>query len=133
MATKVGSLPARKGLSPANIAAAAEDSLRRLRTDRIDLYYAHRDDEDVPQEEYLAAFDALVQAGKVRAVGASNFTAERLRSALEISAKEGLAAFAALQPHYNLVERAGYEDDSPRCWPPRGWPACPTTGWPGAS
>ena len=105
IATKVGSLPDRKGLSAKNIAAAADDSLRRLRTDRIDLYYAHRDDPDTPQEEYLAAFDALVTAGKVRAVGASNFTAERLRSALEISAKEGLAAFVALQPHYNLLER----------------------------
>src|SRR5690242_9101729 len=111
IATKVGSLPDRKGLSAANITAAAEDSLRRLRTDRIDLYYAHQDDPDTPQEEYLAAFDALVRAGKVRAIGASNFTAERLRSALEISAKEGLAAFVALQPHYNLLERTGFERD----------------------
>jgi aryl-alcohol dehydrogenase-like predicted oxidoreductase len=109
IATKVSSLPARKGLGPANIAAAAEDSLRRLRTDRIDLYYAHRDDRDVPQQDYLGAFDGLVRAGKVRAVGASNFTAERLRSALDISAREGLAAFVALQPHYNLLERAGFE------------------------
>lgn len=111
IATKVGSLPDRKGLSAANITAAAEDSLRRLRTDRIDLYYAHRDDPDTPQEEYLAAFDALVRAGKVRALGASNFSAERLRSALEISVKEGLTPFAALQPHYNLLERAEFERD----------------------
>jgi aryl-alcohol dehydrogenase-like predicted oxidoreductase len=109
IATKVSSLAGRKGLGPANIAAAAEDSLRRLRTDRIDLYYAHRDDESVPQADYLGAFDELVRAGKVRAVGASNFTAERLRSALDISAKEDLAAFVALQPHYNLVERADFE------------------------
>jgi aryl-alcohol dehydrogenase-like predicted oxidoreductase len=109
IATKVSSLPARKGLDPANIAAAADDSLRRLRTDRIDLYYAHRDDEDVPQADYLGAFDELVRAGKVRAVGASNFTADRLGSALQISAREGLAAFVALQPHYNLLERADFE------------------------
>lgn len=109
IATKVGSLPARAGLSAANIAAAAEDSLRRLRTDRIDLYYAHRDDQDVAQEETLDAFDGLVRAGKVRALGASNFTAERLRSALEISARDGLASYVALQPHYNLLERAEFE------------------------
>jgi len=109
LATKVSSLPARKGLGAANIAAACDDSLRRLRTDRIDLYYAHYDDESVPQEEYLDAFDALVRSGKVRAIAASNFTAARLRSALEISRRDGLAEFVALQPHYNLVERADFE------------------------
>ena len=102
LATKVSSLPSRKGLAAANIAAACDDSLRRLRTDRIDLYYAHKDDQDVAQEEYLDAFDALVRAGKVRAIAASNFTAERLRSALEISAagRAGRVrrAAAALQP-----------------------------------
>lgn len=109
VATKVGSLPSRPGLSGANITAAVDDSLRRLRTDRIDLYYAHRDDPDTPQEETLDAFDALVRAGKVRALGASNFTADRLRSALEISARGGLAPYVALQPHYNLLERAEFE------------------------
>ena len=109
LATKVSSLPSRKGLGAANIAAACDDSLRRLRTDRIDLYYAHYDDQDVAQEEYLDAFDALVRAGKVQAVAASNFTAERLRSALEISRRDGLAEFVALQPHYNLVERTEFE------------------------
>ena len=109
IATKVGSWPQRKGLSAANIAAACDDSLRRLRTDHIDLYYAHRDDPDTAQEETLDAFDALVRAGKVRAVAASNFSAERLRSALEISARDGLAAYVALQPHYNLVEREEFE------------------------
>jgi aryl-alcohol dehydrogenase-like predicted oxidoreductase len=109
VATKVGSWPQRKGLSAANIAAACDDSLRRLRTDHIDLYYAHRDDPDTPQEETLDAFDALVRAGKVRVIGASNFSAERLRSALEISRRDGLAPFVALQPHYNLVERAEFE------------------------
>jgi aryl-alcohol dehydrogenase-like predicted oxidoreductase len=111
IATKVSSLPARPGLSKANITAAVEDSLRRLQTDRIDLYYAHKDDPEVAQEETLDAFDGLVRAGKVRALGASNFTAERLRSALEISARDGLAAYAALQPHYNLLERAEFETE----------------------
>ena len=109
IATKAGSLPSRPGLSAANIAAAAEDSLRRLRTDRIDLYYAHKDDPDTAQEETLDAFDGLVRAGKVRALGASNFSAERLRSALEISARDGLASYVALQPHYNLLERTEFE------------------------
>jgi aryl-alcohol dehydrogenase-like predicted oxidoreductase len=109
IATKVGSWPQRKGLSAANIAAACDDSLRRLRTDHIDLYYAHRDDPDTAQEETLDAFDALVRAGKVRAVAASNFSAERLRSALEISTRDGLTSYVALQPHYNLVERAEFE------------------------
>ena len=109
IATKVGSWPQHPGLSAANIATACDDSLRRLRTDHIDLYYAHRDDPDTPQEETADAFDALVKAGKVRAVAASNFSAERLRSALEISARDGLASYVALQPHYNLVERAEFE------------------------
>ena len=109
IATKVGSWPQRKGLSAANIAAACDDSLRRLRTDHIDLYYAHRDDPHTAQEETLDAFDALVRAGKVRAVAASNFSAERLRSALEISTRDGLTSYVALQPHYNLVERAEFE------------------------
>jgi len=110
VATKVGNLPGRRGLSRDNVIAAAEDSLRRLRIDRIDLYYAHTDDPDTPQEEYLAAFDELVRAGKVRAIGASNFDTDRLRSALEISGRDGLARFEAVQPHYNLVERE-YESE----------------------
>jgi aryl-alcohol dehydrogenase-like predicted oxidoreductase len=110
VATKVGSWPERKGLSAKNIAEAVDDSLRRLRTDHIDLYYAHRDDPDTAQEETADAFDALVRAGKVRAIGASNFTAERLRSALEISSRDGLASYVALQPHYNLMEREEYEN-----------------------
>ncbi|WP_130295041.1 aldo/keto reductase [Pseudonocardia sediminis] len=109
LATKVGALPGRTGLSAENIAAAARDSLRRLRTDRIDLYWAHRDDPDTAQEETLDAFDALVRDGSVRAIGASNFSAERIRSALEISARDSLTAFTAVQPHYNLMERDGFE------------------------
>ncbi|PXY38353.1 aldo/keto reductase [Prauserella flavalba] len=110
IATKVGSWERRPGLSAKNIKEAAEDSLRRLGTDHLDLYYAHRDVADVPLEETLMAFDALVREGKVRYLGASNFTAERLREALAVSAANGLARFVAVQPHYNLVER-GYERD----------------------
>lgn len=109
IATKVGSLPSRPGLGGENIKTACEDSLRRLRTDHIDLYYAHRDDPDTAQEETLDAFDALVREGKVRAVAASNFSAARLREALEVSDRDGLARYAAIQPHYNLMERGEYE------------------------
>src|SRR3954471_3842423 len=111
IATKVVSWPQRKGLSAANIAAACDDSLRRLRTDHIDLYYAHRDDPDTPVEDTLGAFDELVRAGKIRYVGLSNYSAERLSTVLTLSERHGLARPVALQPHYNLVERAGYEDE----------------------
>jgi aryl-alcohol dehydrogenase-like predicted oxidoreductase len=109
IATKVAKLPTRPGLSPTNIASAVEDSLRRLRTDYIDLYYAHDDDEKVSQEEYLTAFDRLVRDGKVRYLGASNFSAERLKSASKISLEGNLASFIALQNHYNILEREEYE------------------------
>ncbi|WP_433361066.1 aldo/keto reductase [Streptosporangium sp. CA-115845] len=108
VATKVGSLNGRTGLSAANIRAAAEDSLRRLRTDYIDLYWAHIDDAATPLEETLGAFDDLITEGKVRNIGASNYSAERLAEALEISEREGLARYGVLQQHYNLLER-GYE------------------------
>jgi aryl-alcohol dehydrogenase-like predicted oxidoreductase len=110
IATKVYSLATRPGLSPANIRAAVEDSLRRLQTDHLDLYYAHRDDADVPQEEYLAAFDALVREGKVRELGASNFSADRLASAAAIADAEGLTPFTVAQDRWSLVER-GIEDE----------------------
>jgi aryl-alcohol dehydrogenase-like predicted oxidoreductase len=106
IATKVAKLETRRGLSAANIAAAADDSLQRLGTDRIDLYYAHEDDPTVPLEETLGAFHALVGAGKVRYVAASNYSPERLEAALAISARDGLVSYVALQPEYNLVERA---------------------------
>ncbi|ANY07452.1 aldo/keto reductase [Pseudonocardia sp. HH130630-07] len=109
LATKVGSWPERPGLGAANVAAAARDSLRRLGTDRIDLYYIHRDDPDTAQEETLDALDALVREGLVRETGASNLGVDRLRSALEISARDGLTAFTAIQPHYNLMERDDVE------------------------
>jgi aryl-alcohol dehydrogenase-like predicted oxidoreductase len=109
IATKVAKLPTRPGLSPANIASAVEDSLRRLRSDYIDLYYAHEDDEKVSQEDYLTAFDRLIRDGKVRYLGASNFSAERLKSAAKISLEGNLASFIALQNHYNILEREEYE------------------------
>lgn len=108
LATKMGKWAAHPGLSPANVRRSIDDSLRRLRTDYVDLYYAHEDDPEVPQEEYMDAFDALVRQGKVRALGASNFTAERLASALAISRKNGLHSFRVSQDHYNLVDR-GFE------------------------
>lgn len=105
IATKVYSLEERPGLSAANLAAAVDDSLRRLQSDYIDLYYAHRDDESVAQEEYVAAFDALVTAGKVREVGASNFEADRLRSAVQIAKDAGQTPFTVAQDRWSLVER----------------------------
>jgi aryl-alcohol dehydrogenase-like predicted oxidoreductase len=94
-----------RSLKPDNVKAQCEASLRRLQTDRIDVYYAHFDDEETPLEDTLRAFDALVQAGKVRHVAASNYAPERLTRALELQREQGLAEFTVLQPHYNLVER----------------------------
>jgi aryl-alcohol dehydrogenase-like predicted oxidoreductase len=109
VATKVGMAPGAIGLAPGTIRSAAEASLRRLGVERIDLYYAHADDPKTPLEDSLGAFDALVRAGKVRYIAASNYTAPRLAEALAISARGGLARFVALQPHYNLVHRSEYE------------------------
>ena len=103
--TKVFSKRDRPGLRARNIVLAAEDSLRRLRTDHIDLYYAHRDDPETPQEEYVVAFDSLVESGKVREVGASNFTSARLSSALDLAAAEGLTGFTVAQDRWSLLER----------------------------
>ena len=110
IATKVGMLPGEGGarLEPARIAAAAEASLKRLGT-HIDLYYAHQDDRKTPLADSLAAFDALVKAGKVRAIGASNYSAERLAEALAISEREGLARYEVLQPEHNLMTRDKFE------------------------
>lgn len=113
IATKVGMdmKAAGKGLSKAHILASADNSLRRLGTDHIDLYQAHIDDNTVPLEETLEAFAQLVDAGKVRAVGASNYTAPRLAEALATSAAKGYPRFSVLQPHYNLVNRALFEGE----------------------
>lgn len=111
IATKVGMqmAPDRKGLSAAHIVRSAEDSLRRLQTDYIDLYFSHCDDASVPMEETLGAYQTLIAQGKVRAIGASNFTAERLGVALEVSRSNGLPRYEVLQPHYNLYARSDYE------------------------
>jgi aryl-alcohol dehydrogenase-like predicted oxidoreductase len=98
-----------KGLSAKYMIEAVEASLKRLQTDRIDLYQSHRDDPETPQEETAEAFDRLVKAGKVRAIGSSNFTPERLKSALELSQAKGLARYNSEQPQYNLYDRAGFE------------------------
>ncbi len=111
VATKVGMASGLEGLAPATIRAAADGSLKRLQTEHIDLYYAHRDDPDTPLEETLGAFDELVRAGKVSHIGASNYGAPRLAAALAVSDREGYARFVAVQPHYNLVERREYESD----------------------
>jgi aryl-alcohol dehydrogenase-like predicted oxidoreductase len=103
-------------LEAARIAAAADASLKRLGVDAIDLYYAHQDDPDTPMEETLRAFDALVQAGKVKVLGASNFTAERLAEALATSARLGTARYEVLQPEYHLLAREGFEAElQPLC------------------
>jgi aryl-alcohol dehydrogenase-like predicted oxidoreductase len=111
LATKVGKHPQFKGLSPENVRAAAEASLARLATDRIDLYYAHSDDPSTPIEDSLAAFAALIEEGKVRHVAASNYSAPRLAEALEIAERERLPRYVALQPEYSLVERGAYEGE----------------------
>ena len=95
-----------KGLSAAYLTRAIEDSLRRLGIETIDLYQAHRDDLVTPHEEVLGAFQTMIAAGKVRAIGASNYSAERFREALAASAAHGLPRFETMQPHYNLMERA---------------------------
>ena len=118
IATKVGieMAPEKKGLSRSYIFQAAEDSLRRLQTDYIDLYQSHTDDADTPLEETLGAYADLIEQGKVRAIGASNYKASRLAAALEISKKTGLPRYESLQPNYSLIEREGYEPDlEPLC------------------
>ncbi|HSE13771.1 MAG TPA: aldo/keto reductase [Rudaea sp.] len=109
IATKVAKYARRPGLSASNIALAVEDSLKRLQVDTIDLYQSHQDDPATPIAETLGAYAKLIEQGKVRAIGASNFTAARLAESLAVSAKHGLPRYEALQPEYNLVVRAGYE------------------------
>ena len=116
VATKVGMemAPDKKGLSAAYIFRAVEDSLKRLQTDHIDLYQAHKDDPDTPLEETLGAFGKLIKDGKVRAIGASNYSGPRLSQALAVSKKHGLPAYQTLQPDYNLYDRADYEKNLER-------------------
>lgn len=111
LATKLGieMAPGKKGLSRAYMQTAVEDSLRRLQTDYIDLYQSHRDDPDTPIEETLSAYADLIRAGKVREIGASNFSADRLAESLKISTEKGLPRYQSLQPQYSLVERDSFE------------------------
>ncbi len=113
LATKVGMDmgDGRQGLSARYIREAVESSLKRLQTDYIDLYQTHKDDPDTPLEETLGALDELVKAGKVRFIGASNYTGGRLAEAVETSRRNNLAPFVSLQPHYNLMHRHEYESD----------------------
>jgi len=109
IATKVGKLPTAPGLGPSNIAACVDGSLRRLRTDYLDVYYAHEDDPAVPIADVQGALDALVQAGKVRVLGASNFSPARLQESIEYSRAQGMAGFSLVQDEYHLMEREAYE------------------------
>ena len=110
IATKVGKWNEQPGLSRRNIQEAVDGSLKRLQTDHIDLYQAHEDDASVPLHETLEAFGRLIEAGKVRVIGASNYGADRLAEALKVSAEQGLPRYESLQPEYNLMDRAGYEN-----------------------
>jgi len=105
IATKVGKLDTKPGLSPSNIISACEDSLKRLGSDYIDIYYSHQDDLDTPIEQSLGAYDSLIRSGKVRYIAASNFTPERLQESLDISKELNLASYIASQDQYNLMER----------------------------
>jgi aryl-alcohol dehydrogenase-like predicted oxidoreductase len=111
VATKVSQHPEYRGLAPDNIRAAAEQSLRRLGTDYIDLYYAHADNEEQDIAEVAVAFDSLVRAGKVRQIAVSNMSVERISAWMDVAATNGLAAPVALQPHYNLLAREKYEQE----------------------
>jgi aryl-alcohol dehydrogenase-like predicted oxidoreductase len=111
IATKVGMSPELTGLSAENVRSGAEASLERLKTGRIDLYYAHKDDAQTPLEETLAAFGSLIADGLIGYAAASNYSAARLALALEIGEREGMASYVALQPHYNLLERDEYEGE----------------------
>jgi aryl-alcohol dehydrogenase-like predicted oxidoreductase len=118
IATKVGMEmgPDQKGLSKSYILRSVEDSLRRLQTDYIDLYQSHQDDPETPLEETLEAYAQLIEQGKVRAIGASNYSAERLAESLRISEQRGLPRYESLQPLYNLYDRADYEKElEPLC------------------
>jgi len=109
IATKVSLLNTRPGLSAKNIFAACEESLNRLQSDYIDLYYSHQDDAETPMEEVLGAYGQLIAQGKVRYIAASNFSPERLRQAIKISEENNLPSYCAVQDLYNLVDRTTYE------------------------
>ena len=128
IATKVAKHPSRPGLSPTNIIAACNDSLTRLQTDHIDIYYAHHDDKEVPLEETLGAFAQLIAEGKVRYIAASQYTGARLQEALDISAEHSLPSYIALQDQYNLVARNPFESDQQPVLAANGISAIPFYG-----
>jgi aryl-alcohol dehydrogenase-like predicted oxidoreductase len=111
IATKVSQLSTRPGLRPENIIAACNDSLRRLQTDHIDLYYSHHDDQDVPIAETLGAYQTLISEGKISYIGASKYSGARLQEALDIATKENLPKYICLQDQYNLMERNPFESE----------------------
>jgi aryl-alcohol dehydrogenase-like predicted oxidoreductase len=111
IATKVAKLSTRPGLRPENIIAACNDSLKRLQSDYIDLYYSHHDDAEVPMAETLGAYQQLMNEGKIRYIAASQHTGARLQEALDIAEREGLPKYVALQDHYNLMERNPFESE----------------------
>jgi aryl-alcohol dehydrogenase-like predicted oxidoreductase len=111
IATKVAMLSKRPGLSAANIIAACDESLKRLQTDYIDLYYSHKDDEESPIEETLTAYAQLIAQGKVRYIAASNFGADRLAQSLKFSADNSIPSYVAVQDHYNLMHRTEFESN----------------------
>ena len=128
VATKVAKLPTRPGLHPDNIAAACNDSLKRLQTDHIDIYYAHHDDPEIPLEDVLGAFAQLIADGKVRYIAASQYTGVRLQEALEVSAKHNLPSYIALQDQYNLVSRNPFETEQQPVLAAHGISAIPFYG-----
>ena len=128
VATKVAKLPTRPGLHPDNIIAACNDSLKRLQSDHIDIYYAHHDDPTIPFEDVLGAFAQLIAEGKVRYIAASQYTGARLQEALDISAKHHLPSYIALQDQYNLVSRNPFESEQQPVLAAHGISAIPFYG-----
>ena len=125
IATKVAMLSTRPGLRPENIIAACNDSLKRLQTDYIDIYYSHNDDPEVPMAETLGAYAQLISEGKVRYIAASQHTGARLQEALNISREHGLPCYIALQDHYNLMERTPFESEQQEVLAANGLSALP--------
>jgi len=125
IATKVAKLSTRPGLRPENIIAACNDSLQRLQTDYIDIYYSHHDDKDAPMAETLGAYAQLISEGKIRYIAASQHTGARLQEALNISKEEGLPSYIALQDHYNLMERTPFESEQQAVLATNGLSALP--------
>jgi aryl-alcohol dehydrogenase-like predicted oxidoreductase len=128
VATKVAKLPTRPGLHPDNIIAACNDSLKRLQSDHIDIYYAHHDDPTIPLEDVLGAFAQLIAEGKVRYIAASQYTGARLQEALDVSAKHNLPSYIALQDQYNLVSRNPFESEQQPVLAAHGISAIPFYG-----